>query len=107
MDILDFPCYHEINYLFRCVLFCLFCRALSLEVVMKKMLYINLFDRNGVFRCSVANGDYLPAGVIAGKGWRVKITFENVEYCEECKSYTTHHEHCSQFSENHEQNFVD
>ena len=47
----------------------------------RKMLYVDLIDRNGIVRCSVANGQTISSGVIAGKGWTLKATYREVAFC--------------------------
>ena len=44
---------------------------------MKKKLYINFYDRKGIFRLGIANGEQIPAGYIIGKGWKVKTGYES------------------------------
>ena len=51
-----------------------------------KRLYVELRDRNGTFRCAVPNGETIPADVIAGKGWTVKVRYEDLHECP-CGAY--------------------
>jgi len=53
----------------------------------RKMLYINGYDRSGIFRFGIANGGSIPAGIIAGKGWTLKVAYENNFVCDKCGGY--------------------
>jgi len=56
--------------------------------MVEKRLYINGYDRTGTFRFGIANGESIPAGIIAGKGWTLKVAYEKNFVCDTCGSYT-------------------
>lgn len=58
------------------------------EMMVEKRLYINGYDRTGTFRFGIANGESIPAGIIAGKGWTLKVAYEKNFVCDTCGSYT-------------------
>lgn len=40
---------------------------------MKKIIYINFFDRKNVRRLTIQAGETIPPGIIISKGWRVEV----------------------------------
>jgi len=52
----------------------------------KKRLYIEGYDRNGVFRFSIPNGSSIPSGIIAGKGWTLRTVYQDIIWCSACNS---------------------
>jgi len=53
----------------------------------RKMLYINGYDRSGIFRFGIANGERIPSGIIAGKGWTLRVNYKEVIRCDKCNGY--------------------
>jgi hypothetical protein len=57
----------------------------------KKCLYIAGYDKQGIMRFSIPNGGSIPAGVIAGKDWMLKVEYRELEYCDKCNYYDICH----------------
>jgi len=41
-----------------------------------KILRVKFFDRKGIFRCGLRSGDSIPAGIIIGKGWKIRLEYD-------------------------------
>jgi hypothetical protein len=60
----------------------------------KKHMYIDFYDSNGIFKCSIKNGAALPAGFIVGKGWKTAISFKKIEHFRCGSPCPVHSEEC-------------
>jgi hypothetical protein len=70
------------------------------RMVEEKSLYIRGEDRQGIFRFSIPSGTEIPAGIIAGKGWKLKTEYRVNKRCSVCQDYLAdENDTCSCFND--------